>query len=106
MKFLIWMRNVTVARHFFILVTFAIGLMCLYLYTFIFGAEKLNLSFAAFFGIISLFFLHIVWILVSAIIHFMNYEKKPAIAKGIFCVIYVFIIYFIYAFSSIVFYGN
>jgi hypothetical protein len=106
MKFLIWMRNVTVARHFFIFVTFAISLMGLYIYTFLFGAEKLNLSVAVFFGIISVFFMHLVWILVSAIIHFMNEEKKPAIAKSILCVIYAIIIYFIYEFSSVVFYGN
>ena len=105
MKFLVWLRNVTTARHFFILVTFAIGLLCLYIYTFIFGTKTLNLSQTGFFAIIFVFLIHLIWILISAILHFIKKEWKPAVAKSIFSIAYAFLIYYIYVFSKIVFYG-
>lgn len=104
MKFLVWLRNVTTARHFFIFVTLAIGLLCLYIYAFIFGAEKLNLSLASFYSIIAIFFVHLIWIFMSAIVHAVKEEWKPAISKGILCVLYLVAIYCIYGFSTIVFY--
>lgn len=106
MKFLIWLRNVTTARHFFILVTFAIGLLCLYIYTFVFGPKKLDLSQIGFFSIVIVFVVHLIWMLISAILHFLKKEWKPAVAKSIFIIAYCFLIYFIYVFSNIVFYGT
>jgi len=104
-KILVWLRNTTTARHFFIFVILVIALLCLYNYTFIFGIQKLNLSITSFFSIVAVFFSHLIWILVSAIIHFAKEEWKPAITKSIFFVIYGVAIYFIYIFSTIVFYG-
>ena len=96
MKFLIWLRNVTWARHFFIFVTMAIVLLCLYIYVIIFGAEALNLSLAGFYGIIAVFVLHFIWITTSAVIHFIQKEWKPAIMKSILGVAYIFFIFFIF----------
>lgn len=105
-KFLVSLRKTSTTRHFFIFVSLLIVLLCLYIYTFIFGTQRLNLGIGSFFGIIAVFFSHLIWILVSSIIHFVKEEKKPAIYKTIFCIIYSIIIYFIYIFSNIVFYEN
>lgn len=104
MKLLSWLRQVTSARHFFIFVTFAIALLCLYIYTFIFGSEALNLSSLQFYLIIAVFLIHLLWIFTSTIIHFIKKEWKPAIIKGILCVLYIMLIYFIYNFSTSIFY--
>jgi len=104
-NFLVGLRKTTTTRHFFIFVTLAILLLCLYIYTFIFGTQRLNLSIGSFFAIITVFFSHLIWILVSAIIHFVKEEWKPAIAKSVFCVVYAVVIYFIYISNNAVFYG-
>lgn len=105
MKFLNWLRQVTSARHFFIFVIFAIALMCLYIYTFIFGSEALNLSNFQFYLIIGVFLLHLIWIFTSTIFHVIKKEWNPAIIKGVLCVLYVMLIYFIYNFSTSIFYN-
>ncbi|MFN8282475.1 MAG: hypothetical protein U0U67_04630 [Chitinophagales bacterium] len=106
MKFLIALRNVTWARHFFILVTMAIILLCLYIYVIIFGRESLGVGTIGFFAIIGTFILHLLWITVSAVIHFIEKEWKPAIYKTIFVIFYAVLIYYIYGINTLIFYGN
>lgn len=83
----------------------AIILLCLYIYVIIFGTQSLNLSSTGFYGIIAVFVGHFIWIATSAVIHFIQKEKKPAIIKSILCAAYAFMIYFIYQFSIIMFFG-
>ncbi len=105
MRFLNWLRNVTVARHIFIFITFAIFLMCLYVYTFVYGNEKNRLNSIIFFAIIAVFIVHLCWILIATLFHFIKKEWKAGIYKIILSVLYAILIYFIYGFSINVFYG-
>jgi hypothetical protein len=103
-RFLVWLRNVTSARHFFIFTTFTIALLLLYIYTFIFGTEKFQRIEIIYDIIMCLFVVHLFWILVSVIFHFIQKEWRPAIVKSILCIVYAITIYYIYGFSTIVFY--
>lgn len=103
MKFLVWLRNVTVARHLFIFIALTILILSVFTYVIFFGEKNYTFTSAIFNSIIVLYVVHIIWILYSAIYHILTNEPKLGIKKIILAILFVFALFLLNNFFNDIF---